>query len=145
MPSQRLGTYDPSQVTIVLGAIIVGGYADGTFVNVERNEDSFSLAVGSDGEACRAKTNNRSGRVTFTLGQWSITNQLLSALSNLDEVSPAGDGIVPLLVKDNSGTSLYSAEKAWITKPAAAANSREPENREWVVETNYLVVNVGGN
>lgn len=145
MPRERLGTYNPDDVVLVLGAIIVTGYADGTFVNVERNEDSFSLTVGSDGEACRARTNNRSGRITFTLGQWSESNALLAALVTLDEESPNGDGIVPALVKDNSGTSLHTAEKAWIVKPAASANSREPENREWVVETNHLVTVPGSN
>jgi len=140
-----LYTYDPSQVAIIFAGIPVSGFADGTFVNVEQNEDSFTLQVGTDGEACRSKTNNKSGRVTFTLGQWSSSNALLSALHNLDVNTPNGDGIGPLLVKDNSGTSLYAAEKAWIVRPPAAAFSREAESREWIVETADLIQNHGGN
>lgn len=133
-----LHTYDPAQLAIVFAGIPVDGFADGTFLSVEQNEDSFSLQVGTDGEGCRSKSNNRSGRVTFTLGQWSKTNDLLSAVHQVDINSPNGDGIGPLLIKDMSGTSIYAAEKAWIVKPPAAAFGREAESREWVIETNDL-------
>lgn len=140
-----LHTYDPKEVTIAFGAIILEGFADGTFVSVEQNEDAFSVQVGSDGEACRSKSNNRSGRITATLGQWSNSNLLLSAVYNADIRTPNGDGIFPLIVKDNTGTSIFAAEKAWITKPAPSAFGREAESREWVFETDNLVSNVGGN
>jgi len=133
-----LHTYDAAQVAIVFAGIPVDGFADGTFLSVEQNEDSFSLQVGTDGEGCRSKSNNRSGRVTFTLGQWSKTNDLLSALHQLDINTPNGDGIGPLLIKDLSGTSLDAAEKAWIVKPPAAAFAREAESREWIIETHEL-------
>jgi hypothetical protein len=140
-----LHTYDPSQVAVVFAGIPINGYADGTFLNVEQNEDSFTLTIGSDGEGCRAKSNNRSGRVTFTLGQWSMANDLLSAVHNVDINTPNGDGIGPLLIKDNSGRSIYTAEKAWIVKPPAAAFGREAESREWVIETDNLIQFHGGN
>jgi hypothetical protein len=114
-------------------------------VSVEQNEDSFSLAVGTDGDACRAKTNNRSARITLTLLQSSLSNDLLSAVHNLDILSPNGDGIGPFLMKDNSGRSLFAAEKAWIVKPPTSAFAREAESREWVIETDNLVQQVGGN
>lgn len=139
-----LNTYDPAQLTMVFAGIPIDGFADGTFVNCERNEDAWTLQVGSDGEACRSKSNNKSGRITFTLGQWSNSNDLLSALANTDENTPNGDGIGPLLVKDLSGRSLFTAEKGWIVKQAAAGWSREAESREWIVETNELNVFVGG-
>lgn len=140
-----LSTYDPSQVAIVFAGIPITGFADGTFLNVEQNEDSFTLQVGTDGDGCRSKSNNRSGRVTFTLGQWSACNDLLSALHNLDVNTPNGDGIGPLLIKDLSGTSMYIAEKAWITKPPAAGFGREAESREWIIETLDLEQHHGSN
>lgn len=138
-------TYDPASVSIVAFGIPISGYADGSFVSVERNEDSFTLQVGTDGESCRSKSNNKSGRVTVTLLQSSISNDLLSAQLALDELSPNGDGIGPFLMKDNSGRSLFAAEKAWIVKPPAAAFSRESESREWVIESADLVPFTGGN
>ena len=140
-----LGTYDPSQVAIIFGRLPITGFADGTFVSIEQNEDSFSLQIGTDGDGCRSKTNNQSIRVTFTLGQWSASNDTLSAQHNLDVLSPSGDGIAPLLVKDNSGRTLVAAENAWIVKPAPAEFGREAGPREWIIESDRALQNIGGN
>jgi hypothetical protein len=140
-----VNVYDPKSVVLAFGPILVSGYADGTFVIAERNEDNFVLMMGSDGEACRAKSNNKSGRVTVTLLQSSMTNDLLAAAAVIDERSTSGDGISPLLCKDNSGRGLFTAETAWIVKPATATYGREVENREWVFETNELIMFAGGN
>jgi hypothetical protein len=140
-----LGTYQPDQVALIAVGVPITGYAPGTFITAERNEDSFALSVGADGDACRTRTNNLSGRITFTLLQSSASNILLSAIANTDERSPAGDGILPSTVKDNSGTTLLTAENSWIVKPANVEYSNETTNREWVVETNELNMLVGGN
>lgn len=140
-----LRTYDPNEVSIIFGGIVVEGFADGTFLSVESNEDAFSLQVGTDGEGTRSRTSNKSGRATFTLMQSSASNQALSALHNLDISTPAGDGIVPLLIKDNSGTSLYAAEKAWIVRQPTSGFGREAESREWIVETDLMIHTIGGN
>jgi type IV secretory pathway TrbL component len=136
-------TYDPSQVAIIVGGFQVTGFADGSFLTVERNADNFALYIGTDGEGTRAKSNNKSGRMTFTLAQSSDANAFLSALVTADELS--NSGIVPVLVKDNSGTSLYSAETAWIVKHPAAEFGREIGTREWILETDSLAVFTGGN
>jgi len=139
-------TYDASQVAMLFGPIeITDGLADGTFVSVEQNEDSFALTVGADGEACRSKTNNKSGRVTFTVLQSSLANDLLSAAHNLDVASPNGDGIAPLMVKDNSGRTIVAAEKAWIVRQPTTEFAREVSSREWIIETDALNSQVGGN
>ena len=140
-----LRTYDPSQVTIVFAGIPISGFADGTFLSVEQNEDSFTLQIGTDGEGTRSKSNNRSGRVTLTLMQSSLANDLLASLHSVDLSSPGGDGIGPLLVKDNSGRSLFTAEKAWIVKPPTGEFGREATSREWIIETDHLIQTHGGN
>lgn len=137
--------YDASQVLMIMAGIPVQGLADGTFVSAAFNEDGFTLTVGTDGEGTRAKTNNRSGRVTFTLMQSSSSNDLLSALHNLDLNSPNGDGIGPLLIKDRSGRTLITAESAWIVKHPDAEYAREASTREWIVETDELIASQGGN
>lgn len=140
-----LRTYDPKEVSVIFGAPIKG-FADGTFVSVEYNEDFFTMQIGADGDAIRAKSNNSSARVTITLLQSSESNDILSATLNLDRLSPSGDGILPFLLKDNTGRTLMTAEKMWITKPPTVAYGREGETREWVLETdNMLPSNIGGN
>lgn len=139
-----LKQYDPSQVTIIFGSII-SGYADGSFLSVERNEDSYTLQMGTDGEGTRSKSNNRSGRATFTLMQSSDSNDALSALHLLDESTPNGDGVLPLLIKDLEGRTIYEAEKAWIVKSPTSEFDREATSREWIIETHELTQFIGGN
>lgn len=137
--------YDPKSITQVFAGIPITGYAKGTFVSIEFNEDAFALTVGADGEGCRSRTNNRSAKITFTLMQSSPSNDLLSAMHNLDQMSPGGDGIGPYLLKDLLGTSIAMAETAWITKMATLEYGPEPGDRSWVLETDSMLATVGGN
>jgi len=139
-----LGVYDPADVLFVFAGIPISGYADGTFVTAERNNDSFNLNVGSNGDATRAKSNDKSGVVTFTLIQSSASNAALSAILAIDENTPSGDGIGPILIKDGQGDTLIAAETAWLRKPANVTYAREAETREWVLETDNLQMFVGG-
>ncbi|MCG8433490.1 MAG: DUF3277 family protein [Gammaproteobacteria bacterium] len=141
----KLKVYDPSEVSITLGTITVEGYADGTFVTVEDDEDAYSMQVGSDGESTRSKSNNRGATITLTTLQGSSSNDLLSALHNLDRNSSGGAGIRPLLIKDNNGTHLYTAETAWVQKRPGSEFAREATGREWTIRTNNLVSLDGSN
>lgn len=141
-----LKIYGPDEVSIIFNGILVNeGLADGTFVKIEQDEDSFSLTVGTDGEATRSKTNNRSHTITFTVMQSSDCNDLLSAMHTLDINTPGGAGVGPLLIKDGSGSSIYVAEKSWIQKPPAAEFGREAGPREWTIRTNNLIRLDGSN
>lgn len=136
-------TYDPSQVQIIVGGFQIAGFADGSFVSVVRNADAFALYMGTDGEGTRAKSNNKSGRITFTLAQSSDSNAILSGIAAADEL--ANSGVVPVLIKDGSGNSLYAAETAWIVKYPDSEFGRELGTREWILETDSMAVFVGGN
>lgn len=140
-----LKPYDPKAVTVVFAGIIARGYADGTFVEVQRNSDSFTMMVGPDGDATRAKTNDQSGTVTITLQQSSETNDLFAAMLAADELSSNGAGIGTLMIKDNSGRSIHTAEKAWIKKAADSPYSKDVSTRAWVIETDKLLTFPGGN
>jgi hypothetical protein len=137
--------YDPASVLMSFAGIPIRGFADGTMVNIEFNEDAFSLQMGTDGEGTRSKTNNRSAKVTISLMQSSDTNDLLSGVHTLDLNSPGGDGVGPLLIKDGQGRSLFLAEKAWIMKSPGAEYGREATAREWVFEMSELIAVYGGN
>lgn len=142
----KLKNYDPAEVTMVFGPVTIRGYADGTFINAERNSESFTLKVGADGEATRSKSNDRSGRVTFTLEQSSDSNALLSAIMIQDEQT--NSGVYPLLIKDNSGPAvgktLLAAPAAYIEKPPGVEYAKESGTREWAIVAGNLEVFVGG-
>lgn len=138
-------TYDPAQILVVFNGVpVLNGFAPDTFLHVERNEDTWTLSVGAAGEAVRAKSNNRSGKVTLTVMQSSLVNDLLSALVVIDENSPGGDGIGPLLIKDLQGLTLVSAETCWIVRPPNFDYAKDATTREWMLESDRLNIFVGG-
>jgi len=139
-------TYDADQVSVLVGAILIdAGFADGEFVRIEQEADDFTDSVGTDGEVTRSKTKDGRATVTILLGQSSQSNQALSALSNLDRAAPNGAGIVPLMIRDRGGQSLYTATECWISKPPDVSFDREPTTREWTLRVADLIRNDGGN
>lgn len=136
-------TYDPKQYSLIVGGHIVGGFADGTFLTVARNNDTWALTMGADGEGARAKSNDKSGTFVFTLLQTSNSNSVLSGFHTADELSNGGQ--VPVLVKDNNGDTVLEATTAWVRKPADVELGKEITAREWTVETDNLSMLVGGN
>jgi hypothetical protein len=136
-------TYDPKQVSCIVGGKIGQGFSDGSFIKVERNEQAFTLKIGVDGEGTRAKSNNKSGKITLTLMQSSSYNDVLSAFAAADELS--NTGAVPFFLKDNSGRTLCTALTCWVQKYPDSEFAKEVSTRTWVLETDDIEVFVGGN
>ena len=127
-----LKTYDPKDVSVIVGGFPMTGFADGEFITVERSNNTFEKATGADGETTRVKQNDKSGEMTLTLMQTSQSNNILTTFAIADEEANAG--IVPVLIKEgNSGTILESAF-AWIRKPAAVSYGKDVSTREWVFD-----------
>lgn len=135
-------TYDPASIAASFAGVPLAGFADGTFVAVERNNDSFTLMVGAGGEAARSRSRNSSGKVTFTLMATSATNDLLSAIWRADELS--GTGVGAFILKDLNGTTLCAANNAWIMKPPKIEFGKEISTREWVIEAESVYMKSGG-
>lgn len=136
-------TYAPKKVQLIYKGVPITGFMDDTFIEVERNSDSFALLIGADGEGARAASADRSGKITFRLLQTSASNDYLSASLVVDEATNANAG--PVMVKDGSGRALDSAAESWITKPAKKVYGKGIEGREYVIETDNLITLGGGN
>lgn len=136
-------TYDPKLVSVIVGGKIMSGFADGSFVVVERNEQAFTLKTGVDGEGTRSKSNNKSGKITITLMSSSKSNDDLSAFALADELN--NTGAVPVMVKDNGGRSLHAAETAWVQKIPNDDKAKEANERVWIMETDSVNMFIGGN
>ena len=137
-----VATYQPTSVTVAFSGVPITGFAPDTFISAERNNDSWNLTVGSGGDATRAKSGDRSGRVTLTLLASSASNAALSALVAADE--RAGTSVAPLLIKDLSGLDVITAGTAWIVRPATMEKSNSESNREWIFESDNLEIVNGG-
>lgn len=136
-------TYDTKAISIIISGQIASGFADGTFLLVDFDEDAYLLQIGVDGEGARSKSNNNAGTFTITLQQTASFNLVLSAVAEADRLS--NSGIFPVLVNDNGGFSIHSAETAWIQKVAPSEYAREAGSREWVIRTDNMFHFPGGN
>jgi len=131
-------TYNPAKVVITHLGQIITGYATGSFIKASRNKDTYTYTPGADGSGCRTLNPDKSGRVTLTLMQSSVSNDVLSAAQTLDELT--GQGVGPLIMKDLNGTLLVSAADAWIVKPADVDMGAEVGNREWIIEAKEMTI-----
>ena len=134
--------YDPDRVVLALFGIPITGYADGTFINVERDTETFTKSIGAQGDVVRVRSRDKSGTITVTLMSSSPANDLLSARMILDEETGLGYG--PALVKELNGTTLVKAGNAWIEKPPSVEYGKEDGTREWKIVCANLEMFVGG-
>lgn len=124
-------TYSPGDVALSIGGNLMSGYADGTFVTVEREVDGMTKVVGADGEVSRTRSANKSGSLTLTLKQTSDSNRILGAYLAADEED--GSGVIDVLCSDNLGNKVFAAE-GWIRKVPNIELSSEQTNREWALD-----------
>lgn len=137
-----LRTFDPKEVSIIFGELIIRGFGE-TAISVVRDNPAWQMVIGADGEATRVKSNDRSGTITITLQQSSPSNDDLSTIALADEVSNAG--LRPFFMKDNLGSTIYSAASAYIEQVPEAAYGKTPNERTWVIKTDNLIAFLGGN
>lgn len=135
-------TYDPKLFTISVGGQTISELADGTFIKAGFNTDAFAIKVGADGKGCRVRNADESGRFEITVLSASPGNDTLAALSLLDR--RLGTGIVPVFVKDGSGTAQASAAAAWVVKQPEMERGKEMTDTTWILETLNLQQTQGG-
>jgi hypothetical protein len=129
-------------VVITFGAVPIDGYADGSFVDIAPAAEAFVRHVGADGEVSRSKNNDNTHDVTVTLKQSSLSNQYLSTCNKADRLT--GHALLPLVITDLNGTTLYSWPEAWVEVPSWSF-AKENTDRAWVFHTGQIAAeNQGG-
>ena len=135
-------TYDPTKITLVFAGFEIYGYADGTFISVDKAEDAYSFKVGATGHGTRVRSRNSSGSVTVTLEASSGCNDLLSAVHTADLLSNAA--VLPLIMKEGNGTTVVGAPESWIVKISPVEYAKDSSTREWVIYCSDMKVFSGG-
>jgi hypothetical protein len=136
-------TYSPKDVSVIVAGTQISGFAEDSFVTVERDSDAFTKIVGADGEVSRSASADLSGTITLTLLGTSASNDILAALAIADAISLNGE--FPVLIKDELGTSLHTAPTSWIQKASTKEYGAEIGDNEWVLQCSELIEFVGGN
>jgi len=135
MPANPLvGTYDPKKVIINFGGNILGGFADGTFVEIAPSDaDGFKKKVGADGEVVRSMSADNTHQVTVTLLQSSLSNQELSTIRDQDKLT--GLSMMSLTITDLNGTTMGFWPQAWIRGDPTWGYGKEDTDRQWIFDT----------
>jgi hypothetical protein len=144
MSAMLTGSYDPAQVTVTIGGVIVTGFSDGDHITCRRSEDMYSARAGNDGGVGRARNPNKMGEFEIRLLQTSAANDSLSALVAIDDLSNDGLIAFPISVFDGSGRSLSSASQCWIKTVPEATFGKEVGERVWVFSAADLTIYHGG-
>ena len=137
-----LRSYNPKNVSLICAGAIIGGFADGTFISVDRNEDFQTFQVGGQGDGTRVLSSDRSGRLTITLQQTSPSNGVLDAQRIAAELS--GGGLFSMFLRDNDSLDTAAAVAMYVVKAPTMEFGNELANREWVLETDNLILAVLG-
>jgi hypothetical protein len=148
---QTTASYAPSEVVVIISQEssgfshqIVGG-AEGTFVKVSRDSDTWTHVTSVDNFATRVHSANDSGKITLTLMQSSPSNDILTAVYNRDKALKNSSGLFTITVKDGSGRSVDFAQEAYISNFPERDYDQTLSNREWVISCTNLQSYVGGN
>lgn len=143
MADSNVRTLDPKKVIVTFGQLALSGWMDGTYLTVTPSGPGFEKLKGADGGVDRVNKNSNDYTITFVLKQTSPINAQLSTIYNSDKLNNLGK--FPLTIKDNSGTTKFFAQQAWISADPTAENSDVISPREWTIETGIATNNIGGN
>lgn len=134
--------YSPDFVTIVYGGVLLTGYADNAFIEIEYEEDDFKKQTGSLGDVTRTRQLNRSGKITVTLMDAAPVNDQLMSLAAADRQS--GSGFKAFTFTDRSSNTTARATECWVMKLPKIGRAKESGTTVWVFEAAFLDLNVGG-
>ena len=81
-------SYDPQDVNVIVDGTIITGFAEGTMVTAEKDEDDFSVTYGAQGDYSVAESHNTLGTITLTLQHTSPSLPFLRSLRNRRAVFP---------------------------------------------------------
>ena len=137
---QRFGggvlTYDPKKHIIIFGAKQITGFADDSIVSIAPSGEGFQKYVGADGEVGRSIDPNETFEVTISLATSSKSNEYFSEMYNIDRKT--GAGMLPLMIKDLSGATMFFAEQAWVQNFPEGGRGRTIDTMEWVLDTGQV-------
>lgn len=149
--SNILATYSPEDVKLILTALdgswshTVNGFADGTFLTVERVIPHATLYNGADKSNVRVVRAVKNCDLTASLHLASESNDVFSQLLANDEFSRDGSDCFRVMVKDTIGRTVMSSPAAFIGTSPTAGFSTDVETRDWVIHAINLDIHFGGN
>lgn len=136
--SFTVNTYSPKDIILTVGGYQLTGWQS---INISRTVKGFTVIRGIRGKNTRVPNVDTSATITISMLQTSQGNDVLSYIHELD--LDEGTARIALMLKDNSGRSVFSSNEAYITGYPVATFSGQFEYRNWEIfaqSTNTYVV-----
>lgn len=149
--SDVLASYSPEDVTVVISVPAVGishtvsGYVEGSFLTISRLVMGSEPYAGADNSHARVVRANKSATITLSLAQYSESNDIFSQLLENDSQSRDSTWIFNVLVKDQSGRSLYFSRQSYLGGHPDSSFSDAVDGRDWNIHCTHLDQTLGGN
>jgi hypothetical protein len=137
-----LTNYSPDFVDVIFDGLTITGFADGTFIEIEREVDTFTKKVGSLGDVARTKSLNRSGKITITVMDTHPVNDSLATKISNDEQTAQAFGAFSM--KDRSSNTEVRATEAWCMRVPKVTRAQATGNVVYVFEAASIFIKHGG-
>lgn len=138
-----IASYSPEDINCLAFGIPLNGFADGTFISISKDKVSYGSTETTDGQVARIYTNSQTYTISLTFHRGSTSNDILTKLWQLDELSQVGK--FPLFIKDLSGTDLFFSTSTWIEGVPNMVQSTNFDTRTWILKSSQAVINIGSN
>lgn len=138
-----IANYSPDSVNCLAFGIPLDGFADGTFITIGKDKVPYGSIETADGQVARLYTNSQTYTISLTFHRGSTSNDILTKLWQLDEISQVGK--FPLFIKDLSGTDLFFSTNTWIEGVPNMVQSTNFDTRTWILRSSQAVINIGSN
>lgn len=123
-------TYDPDEVRVLINGLEVYGFAEGSMVTVERNQDYFNNYTGTRGEVSRAVVRDDSGIITFRLQHTSPFIETIRNLITVDAIAGVPP-VIAITIQDPSSYEQVVASFCWINNDGTMEWGNEITEREY--------------
>lgn len=116
--------YDPKKVIVIYDGQVITGFADGSMVGAEKNEDNVMPHVGVLGEVSFAVNADNTGKVTISLASNSPFIKILANKARRNTIAPLS------VINMNSGGVNVSGTEAVILKAPDVTLGKEIESQD---------------
>lgn len=139
-------TYSPSDVGITFAGINISGFSADNVVRINRVDPLYTSKRAMDGTVSITQQRYSTWKVDVFLEQSSESNDFLSGVQKLLYGSNiSAMQYLPLIVKDNSGTTMFFAKDVWIEALPELEFGQSLATRQWTFMCNDVECLIGGN
>jgi len=136
----EISTYSPESVLLILGGAALTGWNS---ISISRDADQFNVIKGIRGKHTRSRNYDNSATIVLELPFSSDWNYILSQIVTQD--SQSATGRCEILLKDNSGNSIFKTTQAYVRKFADVTFDATISSRIWSIQClDVDVYTVGG-